>query len=66
LHVFGQVSEDRLVVVAVRRRHISLTHPGLKIVLAHEATHLLVIDHHSLLPKSGSDPAPSISLELLA
>lgn len=66
LQVLGQVGEDRLVVVAVRRRCMPSAHPGLKVVLAHEAAHLLVVDHHPLLAKGRSDTAPPIPLERLA
>jgi hypothetical protein len=64
--VLRQISEDRMVMVAVRRRHIAPTHAGLKIVFAHEALDLLVIDCEALLAKGGLDAPPTIAFELVA
>ena len=64
--VLGQITEDRMVVVAVRRRHISPTHAWLEIVFAHEALDLLVIDHEALLAKVGLHASPTVAFELVA
>ena len=64
--VLGQIAEDRMVVVAVCRRHISPTHAWLEIVLAHEALDLLVIDHEALLAKGGLHASPTVAFERVA
>jgi hypothetical protein len=64
--VLGQIAEDRMVGVAVSRRHISPTHTWLEIVFAHEALDLLVIDHEALLAKGGLHASPTVAFERVA
>ncbi|ESY39774.1 hypothetical protein X745_32615 [Mesorhizobium sp. LNJC374B00] len=61
----GEVREDRLIVIAIRGHRVALAHSRLKVMLAHQAADLLVIDDHAFLPKTGSDTAPAIVLELV-
>jgi hypothetical protein len=63
--VLGQIAEDWIVVVAVRRRHIPPTHAWLEIVFAHEAPDLLVIDHDALLAKGGLYAPPTVAFDSL-
>ena len=64
--VFGWIGKDRLIMVAVRRRDIAAATPGLKVVFAHQAADLLVIDDQPALPQRGADASPAIGFELVA
>ena len=62
----GEIGEDRLIVIAVRRRYEAAADFGLKIVLAHQPANLLVVDDQALLTKGGSDATPPVVFELIA
>ena len=65
-YVLHPIGEDRLVVIAVRRRHVTTTGSRLKIVLAHQALDLLMINDDALLPKGGLNTPPAVAFELVA
>src|SRR6516165_3607700 len=64
--VLGAIRIDRLIVVAVSRRHIAATSAGLEIVLAHQPPDLFVIDDQAPMPQLGADASPAVEFELLA
>src|SRR5450631_248135 len=64
--VLSKVWKDRLVVIAVGRCRETTSHSGLKVMLTHKTTDLLVIDDHALMPEGCLNPSPPIVLELVA
>ena len=64
LEVACAVRKDRAVVPAVGRDDVAAPHPGLQIMLPHEAPDLLVVRNDPLLSKRSPDTTPAIRLEL--
>jgi len=62
----GAIGMDRLVVVAVCRRHIAAPLARLQVMLAHQPPDLLVIDDHASMPQLGANAPPAIEFEFLA
>jgi hypothetical protein len=62
----GSIGIDRLIMIAVGRRDVTAPPAWLKIVLAHQASDLLVIDDHATMPQLGANASPAIEFELLA
>ena len=52
--------------IAVRGRHVAPAYSRLKVVLAHQASDLLVVHDNALLPQRRAHTAPAIVLELVA
>src|SRR4051794_24288098 len=64
--ILGQVGVDRPGMVAVRRDNVAAPPLGLKIIVAHESTQLLVVHHHTLMTQRRPDPPVAVALELVA
>src|SRR5262249_55976048 len=64
--ILGPIGIDRLIVVAVGRRHIAAPSTGLEIVFPHQPLDLLVIDDQAPMPKLSANAPPAVEFELLA
>jgi hypothetical protein len=62
----GSIGIDRLIMIAVGRRDVTAPPAWLKVVLAHQASDLLVIDDHATMPQLGANASPAIEFELVA
>ena len=62
----GSIGIDRLIMIAVGRRDVTAPPAWLKVVLAHQASDLLVVDDHATMPQLGANASPAIEFELVA